>query len=111
ESSGEPGHPVGRWLQKLMGFARKRDESHAEADAPPPIRPARTERPAAPVAPQLRRPTLNPQPVPRVDASDLEPAPLPARDIDIREPHALPPAAAGRHPAAPGRPQAARPGP
>ena len=103
EPAGEPGHPVGRWLQKLMGFARKREE--AQESTPPPPRPARIEKPAAPAAPALKRPTLEPQPAQRVDASDLEPAPLPARDIDIREPHALP-TEAGRMSAVPGPPQA-----
>ena len=98
-SGSEPGHPVGRWLQKLMGFGKKKDE--AEEIAPPSLRkpqPAPA-RPAA--AAPAKPPALHPpgaRSAPRIEPTELEPAPLPAPQIDFEEPHVLPASAGSRMP-------------
>src|SRR6185436_13230922 len=69
----EDGHPVGRWLQKLIGFKKS---------APPTLRKPQAEPPAPPAATTAARPpALHPpgtRPTPRVEAAALEPAPLPS---------------------------------
>jgi hypothetical protein len=89
----EDGHPVGRWLQKLIGFKKS---------APPTLRKPQPEPPAPPAATTAARPpALHPpgaRPTPRVEPAALEPAPLPSPEIDIEEPHALPPTAGTRMP-------------
>ena len=106
-SAGEPGHPVGRWLQKLMSFGKKRDEA-PELEAPLPTpqqRPAPPAPQARPAAP-LRPPALHAPPAPHAESESLPPAPA----IDIEEPHALPEPRAVTPPA--GRaPAASTPGP
>jgi hypothetical protein len=110
--SGEPGHPVGRWLQKLMSFGRKKDDPAMEEDVRLQSRPARPPVVAAPAKP-LRPPALHAPPIepaalaPRIEPAALAPPPLRAREIDIEEPHALPPAPIVRSAAAP-PPAAAR---
>jgi hypothetical protein len=90
-AGGEPGHPVGRWLQKLMGFGRKRDDAAMEEDVRPPLRPARPAVAAAPAKP-LRPPALHAPAAPHIEPEALAPPPLPAAEFDREEPHALPPA-------------------
>ena len=102
ETASEPGHPVGRWLQKLMSFGKKRDDPYEEI-APPPAPKAPQGRPAriAPAGAPVRPPALHAPsapPAPRIEPAELEPAPLPALEIDFEEPHAPPPAAGGRLP-------------
>jgi len=85
---GEAAHPVGRWLQKLMGFSKKR-EPEAEPPARPVARIERTQQSTAP--PRLVTPQRTPgtavgaEPI---DPSRLAGSPLPPPDIE--EPHALP---------------------
>jgi len=93
----EPGHPVGRWLQKLMGFTKKRSaEPPIEIDPPAPPR-------------QAARPPMFEMPsAQRDDATEFAIPPLPPPDIE--EPHALKPVPPSARPEVPSvAPPALRP--
>jgi hypothetical protein len=87
EPSSEPGHPVGRWLSRMLGFARKPATSAPETSDAAAFDPA-----SEPVA---EAPT----------ATYVEASPRSAPQPDISEPHALP--ASARESA----PPASAPGP
>ena len=94
DAGDEPGHPVGRWLARLMGgFTKKRQEAEARSteraaersdERPPAAAPRRESAPSlgSHAVPAGRTPPL------RVEPAHLEGPPLSSADIE--EPHALP---------------------
>src|SRR5260221_7567313 len=109
DSSAEPGHPVGRWLSRLLGYGKKA----WPREAPPPVAPL--SRYDALLSPEETPAADFSEPPSDASASRGSPTGPTLRagtPIDIEEPHALPASAGGALPpsAAPaGPPPPSRP--
>src|SRR5260221_1436603 len=98
DSSAEPGHPVGRWLSRLLGYGKKA----WPREAPPPVAPL--SRYDALLSPEETPAADFSEPPSDASASPGSPTGPTLRagtPIDIEEPHALPASAGRAHASSP----------
>ena len=86
EQASETGHPVGRWLSRMLSFGRKPAQPPVESVSPAPTFEVANE----PVVEEASAPT-----------EATQPAPSPTARPDISEPHALPASMGGSAPPLP----------